>query len=387
MIVFELPQYVFTSIGLKPYSSGLFGCSMGGVGSLNIIMSYPNLFSGAGAFNAPTEANVCIMFGTCHLECLIDPFMCELVWTSPGVAHLAFVVVTMNTALSTTGYYEPFALGIANKMQSAGSGTCNNAGGVVVAAANGRVANLLKSEGYNTVMNFMQTERTAFYVSRFSYLPISTGSSSYYWLDPIWFTIITQGFSPTHNIHTDSPQCEQMGTLLSTMPLKRLYENPGVFEQGSQTLIFCSTDQNDEFNVAVMAQRFIEAANNRAISASLYEDTWGLDGHTMSIRDFKTAFQLFSDLIMIGTSSSRDSVSVLQCPYYLLQNEVAIAQQSVNAMINYAGSKCSVGRDPFPYHLFTDIDAGKNPVDVEAFLSKTAGKSPPSCYTDQLVDT
>jgi len=411
MIAWELPTFITDSTGLTAYANGLFGCSMGGAGSLSILMTYPDKYVGAVPFNAPTETNECISYGVCHLECLVDAYMCELVWTSPGVAYNPYVIVTAGNELSTTGYYQPFALGIAERtrVQEVAVGTCMNVGKgkitTVATGTGGRLHNSVRTEGKETVEQMLS--------SKWVYAPVTSTATPMFWLDPIWFTVVTQGFYPTHNIYTDDEDCVVIKSLLDRMPLWRLKSD--VLDGGK--FIFMSTDSNDEFGIAAMANRFVgelikkydptteDLTNNSfASNGSFYEDTFGLGGHTMSTRDFKTAVQFFSDVIANGITQSRDKDNqytgehtvntLVSCPTYLKADEIVIEQQSTNAIINYSGlnRNCPDSRYVFNWGRWgTDgdkkIPTGGNPVDMVKYNNVKGLATESECKGDYIEES
>jgi len=440
MIVFELPAFVTGSTGLTSYGNALFGCSMGGAGSLNILMTYPTEFVGAAPFNAPTEANSCIRYGTCHLECLVDAFMCELVWTSPGVAYNPFVLITSGSLLSSVGYYQPVALGIAEKVKEDGMAgcmkessayTCNHFA-CVMATNSGRLHNSFHSEGK------LDKDQKAFSSSLSSFVyasdaDIGKPAGDMFWLDPIWFVVVTQGFMPTHNIYTDEERndnCATMYGLLNTMPTWRLDNTPGILSTGSDggLYIFMSTDTNDDedhgFGILEMAHRFVGLLiADSSSQGSFYEDRYGSGGHTMSVRDFKTAIQFFSDVSRNGKNdgtTDKDGVTTYGvraanagiipaiagrifndgCPGYLLISEVNVVQQSAHAILNYMAksdthvNECSSGRPTFDWGNWDcggcdtenpgsqKFSYGDNPVDVDKFKGKQTDEG--ACYRSKI---
>jgi hypothetical protein len=332
MIVFELPAFAEQSLGLATTGSALFGCSMGGAGSYTLFMSYPMLYNGLVAFNGPTESNPCVIYSSCHLECLVDAFMCELVWTSVGVAYNAYVLMVPGASLVTTGYYSPTAYGIAD-VTSASVAECTAFGPVVLSA--GKFSNL--------GMTLEPKSTPVMWGADFGISPVPEMSDPYFWLDPYWFVIATQGFEPTHNIHTDAEDCDIITSLLLSMPLFRLDLYPTALSSTSigtyPMFIMASTDANDQFGIAEMASTFIGSAIFRSGSTeSFYEDTYGDLGHSMSLRDFKTALQFFSDvfksaLVADFAGGSLTVTSSPVCSWYLRPDEVIIAQQSPGALI------------------------------------------------------
>jgi len=359
MIAWELPNFIADSTGLTSYANGLFGCSMGGAGSLNILMTYPSKYVGAIPFNAPTETNECILYSVCHLECMVDAYMCELIWTSPGVAYSPYVIVTTGNELSTTGYYQPFALGIAErtKSQTTAVGTCSDVGvdkssrmTTIATGTGGRLHNSAASEGKSTATDV----KGEMGISTWVYRNVAATGTTMFWLDPIWFTVVTQGFYPTHNIYTDAADCPQVVGLLDKQPLFRLNFD-GVVSGLSNSFIFMSTDSNDEFGISTMAHNFVRRLKAVQTTGSFYEDTFGDGGHTMSVRDFKTAMQFFSDVIANGITVTRAEYTVKgkgQCPTYLKRSEISVTAlgQSNNAVIHYApGGTCVDSQTEFDW--------------------------------------
>lgn len=213
-------------------------------------------------------------------------------------------------------------------------------------------------------------------------------SDPYFWLDPYWFVIATQGFEPTHNIHTDAEDCLVITSLLLTMPLFRLDMYPGALSSVSigtyPIFLMASTDSNDQFGIAEMATTFIASAIHRSGNTeSFYEDTYGDLGHSMSLRDFKTALQFFSDvfksaLVADFASGTLTPTSRPVCSWYLRHDEVIIAQQSPGAkiLLEQAGafgpSGCAYGgNNPMglrPVYNWGDYDCGN-----EMCLSSSGG--------------
>jgi len=367
MIVFELPVFIGASTGLTAVTSGLFGCSMGGVGAYSILMTYPWAYTGAVPFNAPTESNPCVAYGTCHLECLVDAFMCELVWTSVGVAFNPFVLVGVGAVMQSAGYYMPFGFGIAHAASISEHASCLTSEHSVIAKGSGRFMNNMPDrEGPKGDSNMNSPPRYAFGYDS-SDLDGITGEA-YFWLDPNWFIVVTQGFSPTHNVHTDAENCNAAFTegrlidLVKAMPLWRLDDYGTVFSNNGATFLFVSTDSNDDFDIDAMAHTFVTKANQLSgSSASIYEDIYGMGGHTMSMRDFKTAWQFFSDIygtlatanseLLTGVEMLGDAVPV--CAYYLRQDEVTLVQQSSGAKIDY--------RNPYTEYVVDPVVDYTNP--------------------------
>jgi len=143
-------------------------------------------------------------------------------------------------------------------------------------------------------------------------------------------------------VHTDAENCNAAFTegrlidLVKAMPLWRLDDYGTVFSNNGATFLFVSTDSNDDFDIDAMAHTFVTKANQLSgSSASIYEDIYGMGGHTMSMRDFKTAWQFFSDIYGTLGVEMLGEHAVPVCAWYLRQDEVTLVQQSSGAKIDY----------------------------------------------------
>lgn len=129
MIVFELREFITAAFGVNLRMQGVFGYSMGGWGSIHIGITYPDQFNAYAMFNSPVKPNQCFYVDTCHAECGIDHFMCELMWTAIGVATNPYVVVTAGNTMNSFGMYSPMAWG--NLANIVGNGVDSESGGLL----------------------------------------------------------------------------------------------------------------------------------------------------------------------------------------------------------------------------------------------------------------
>jgi len=200
------------------------------------------------------------------------------------------------------------------------------------------------------------------------------------------------------------------------MPTWRLENTRDILSTGSDggLYIFMSTDTNDNeelgFGIVEMAHLFVGLLDSYTSVGSFYEDAYGSGGHTMSVRDFKTAIQFFSDVFKNGkddgTKVSADVTTygvrtADACPTYLLISEVTVIQQSDTARLNYMANgytkldksthvnTCTSDRAIFEWgdwdcggcgtHGPKKLSYGDNPVDVEKFKGKQTNE-PEACY-------
>mmetsp|Transcript_31959 Transcript_31959/g.38634 ORF Transcript_31959/g.38634 Transcript_31959/m.38634 type:complete len:2338 (-) Transcript_31959:755-7768(-) len=112
-VVFELPQYMIHHLGMNPRSIGIFGFSMGGFGSLNIMISYPENVASVYAANAPIYPNDCFFAYMCHDVCALDVVYCELLFTSFGQVLNSYVILWRESFVVSRGSTDPVAVGVA----------------------------------------------------------------------------------------------------------------------------------------------------------------------------------------------------------------------------------------------------------------------------------
>lgn len=405
MIVFELRTFIGDSLGVQQRAQGAFGFSMGGWGSIHIAMTYPDQFQALASFNAPMKPNGCHFANICHVECGVDFFMCEMLWTSIGVAAAAYVVVVADQVMDSTGAYSPMALGnLANIMgdnliyggfmASAADKTKQGAvgdnfygqqircvwglSGSYIAPASmttmtlaysgtkmtgsglasytmktGKAIAHFRSVGYTMMDSVWNTGLTADIcagtgsgyrscamtsVLTWIYEEVAWASKmdsthsdydSYFYLDPVIYTMTSQFFSPTHNNLSGAAQrgSSRDGAyykMLGIMPYNRLMAHSGAFSH-FPIYILISCDPNDQNGagpdtdayVAIL-YKFKRVTTNVNAGTGWVYDRFENRGHSFSQRDIRLAIQWMSDAFrtFTGLGDLRPADKGSQDAYY-----------------------------------------------------------------------
>jgi hypothetical protein len=113
-IAFELRLFLIKESWVlqNPMSkAGVFGFSMGGFGSFQLIFAYPNFFGYAGLFNGPTDGNDCFYTDSCYMWCMVDPGFCEILWMSVGIIFNNYVIMRAGSDLNSPNSASPMMHG------------------------------------------------------------------------------------------------------------------------------------------------------------------------------------------------------------------------------------------------------------------------------------
>merc|ERR1711865_1127180 len=303
MIVFELREFITSAFGVNLRMQGVFGYSMGGWGSIHFGITYPDQFNAYAMFNSPVKPNQCFYVDTCHAECGIDHFMCELMWTAIGVATNPYVVVTAGNAMNSWGMYSPMAWG--NLANIVGNGVDSESGGLLYggfmsygastagtysygSSSSGMystgIASAITTMGSiqcagwnndnagstinwssNTVPGMLgDVENAGFYYAPSSLLVLSAATiagltatcgfetiawdattDSKFYLNPDVLSKLS-GFSPILNYHTAVRNEAAHTTFRNHMPFYRVRKNKDAFKN-VPILIMINCDHNDQF--------------------------------------------------------------------------------------------------------------------------------------------
>jgi pimeloyl-ACP methyl ester carboxylesterase len=112
-ICFELPSFFTSHMGIMSRAVGMFGFSMGGYGSMNVVTYYPTMVDAFASFNAPIYPNDCAFTFSCHSSCAIDMILCELLFTTVAAAHNPYVILFKGSMVLSAGAMDPMGMGVA----------------------------------------------------------------------------------------------------------------------------------------------------------------------------------------------------------------------------------------------------------------------------------
>jgi hypothetical protein len=355
MIAFELPEFLGNTLGIHADGAGLFGFSMGGFGTASILMTYSGLYNAGAAFNAPLDAHICFVRNTCHLQCGVNPIYCELMWTSIQSAMNPYVMVKNGGVVTTEGYYDPVAVGVAVGLLAKGASEAKCAldtdiEGMIIASKSGKLkdTNTFQYNAFGSSVDLGmvdlgsgETYGSDYKIFDDNGLSIATVSwAANYYLDPIYFIISSAGYAVTHNPLTDErnfntpSDVKPFGAFLEQMPLTRVRRNPTIWCSNEiNTYFMVATDLNDEYGLALVADEFSDVISNdlgsdQYMQGGYIHDTYGSQGHTMSARDFGKAYQFFSDVFYTMKHVSEDGEEVFYhtyvCSVYLNPTEMYV---------------------------------------------------------------
>jgi hypothetical protein len=112
-VVFEVPYLMATQMSLDLQRFGIFGFSMGGWGTMGAVATYPYAASNAAAFNSPVYPGGCFFLANCHQECYVDHVLCELEYTTTGMAINSYVIIFADSLVISLGSMDPMGVGAA----------------------------------------------------------------------------------------------------------------------------------------------------------------------------------------------------------------------------------------------------------------------------------
>jgi len=340
----------------------------------------------------------------------VNPFMCELLWTSIHAAFNPYVLVKTGRNVASEGFYDPVANGVAAKLRSDGSSAyCGTGtpswmsseqiadrtaiGGDVLAPKKMQIF----SEGDGRLMN-----TAAFHIGSMCSFVGSTATcndksvlasmggsewdsasitvtgesnSGTFWLSPNHYARASQGFDPAFNTLTDAVNFKAYFNYVYQMPLSRIASNPGMFQTGT-TLLFLSCDSNDEWKIGDSTTKFYAALTGSAMTAGgmsmaggAIHDQWnswpcaagasppsgsGCGSHTMSLRDYKIGLQYFSDIFSTRVASKKSSTGAVVwksgtvCAKYIRADEISLAGEVGSLLVDAGG--CATSPQVKAYH-------------------------------------
>jgi len=148
-------------------------------------------------------------------------------------------------------------------------------------------------------------------------------SDTYFYLDPVYFTMATSFFDPTHNVLTDavtSPHNADFNAYdnyYNTFPYARLARNHDIFAT-YPIFMLIACDANDEFMIGMDSDSLTalmslvlfyrpvdsdsDSKNTLYRSSGWIYDKNELVGHSYSQRDIRLSIQWFSDIFRTATS-------------------------------------------------------------------------------------
>jgi hypothetical protein len=119
-VLYEIPEYISGQLGTALSRFGIFGFSMGGYGTMGALTTYPYMAGQASSFNAPVYPGGCFFFSNCHQECAIDIVMCELEYTTTGMAINSYVLIFEDSMVVSQGAMDPMGYGVAFHLHAYG---------------------------------------------------------------------------------------------------------------------------------------------------------------------------------------------------------------------------------------------------------------------------
>lgn len=343
MIVFDLPHYAENSFGFAALGKGLFGFSMGGFGSMSIVMTYPKIFFGAATFNAVLDADPCMHYGYCHTYCSVDAFACDLKWTTTHVAFLPYVTMKSGMYLSSVGAFDPVAYGVAmSGCNGNGACRCSESGAIILSGAvrvseladsNMKLTNNNPSIPPHTIADATSTPRlgpgygqvitsSATYPTTPFYAGGAVTFSNYFYLDPVEYTKHVSHFSPSFDPVSGEKVQASWDVYMFMQPLHRLI----TFNMLAHAPVFMlvASDSDDPYGLPEQANAIGAGVGLAGGDVDIYgfsstlamHSSGGfiLDtsysagcGHCMDARDFTVAYMFFADIFDSWTTCSTNS--------------------------------------------------------------------------------
>jgi hypothetical protein len=382
LIAFDLPAYAESTLGLASIGKGLYGFSMGGFGTINILLTYPKLFFGGAAFNAVLDADPCMHYGYCHLYCGVDSLHCDIKWTTTHVGMLPYVRAVTSGIASSQGYYDPMSYGVANKLSQkecvaggivySGLPTTDHAHVVLASdVVDGQVAPhpldpYVGPMGPNFHMQLTLSFSDAVQVA------------DDFFLDIVQFTMAAQHFEPTF-VQTEGPsgiRHEQWNNYMMRWPVKKtVYNNVW---GGVPVFVLIACDANDPYNLREQANalgynygvgsgpqdihQVSGIGNNPPLDLGrkggmILDTDYAECGHCMSMRDFYVAYLFFADIFDTWTFCSVGGTEASQLAS--ARSWGSEAQMIADSNKGDCYFACSSGDGPL-CHDGLRQDAGKN---------------------------
>jgi hypothetical protein len=323
MIVFELPEYLYASMGLDSWNKGIYGFSMGAAGSLNIGFTYSNVYGAIAAFNGPVEGDECFFCGYCHVYCGVDSFKCEIMWSSPQAAYNPYVIVAVGGYMQTMGYYDPSAYGIASLAASGSWAIAQCSGEFIVGKKGGELVAAYSKGGAK--YGGGEWDTGAWYDLTLAAATMGDEmQATYFYLDAALFTRSSSGFDPSHNPITGAQRTDAFEHMYYQFAMQRAYWNTDILNHGV-TFFLVACDFNDQYGLSDMAFHIasiftgyeggekaggggakgaMESGYSMSSGSGVIHDGHNGCGHCMDLRDFRLAYAFMSDVFDTMAQSS-----------------------------------------------------------------------------------